>query len=744
MSLEAVQTEADVDLREYVGICWRRKWLILTVFFLTLAACYALLRIAKPEYTAESRIVVEAESQGVNLVDGQNPLGILLTRAAPDSLSTQLQVMQTGPFQDEAKKRVKTKLPAGAPGPDIHIENVELTQIIAVKVKSGHPKHAAELANSVVDLHLERSQAQSLRNIREAKRFVERETAQARAQLIGAEQRLMSFRKVANLERATEEETMRVRTSVDLESRVRQLRGDMELAASEVRDLRARLAQEPEFITNVTETENPQVQKLRDAIADVEQKRVGLLVDFKETSPVVKQLDVQLADLTKRLEKEPLTRELKTKLPNAEHAGIVAKLRDREDELRRLQAQYNRVNGELMARTETSNVGQLGVWEVQLAALKRERDQAERRYAVLTERLQDLQIREKAGSAGARPILRATPPGSPSFPNPPRMLLVAAVMGLLLGIGCAFLSERMDDRVHTPEEAERLAHVGLLAHVPQMAFQAPRLVSQLPAQSPIAESYRALRSSISFAALDAPIRTLLVTSVARGEGKSTTAVNLATSLAMDGKKVILIDADMRRPSVHSLLQLERTPGLSEVLYGKCRLEEVIHRGESVAFDVVCCGSIPSHPAELLNTRRMEQMLEKLTGMYDVVMLDTPPCVPVTDALILATQVDGVVLVVDTGKTRKGALRHARELLDRARARVLGVVFNRAGQTGHTYYGGKYGSYAAREWEAPWRAKDDTEWQENEHAEIGRNGDTPRVPARAALSSAVLDDEDDDI
>lgn len=689
MSLEPVQTEADVDLREYVEVTWRRKWVVLSVLLLSLAACYALIRVSDPIYASEARFVVEAEAPRVNMVEVENPLAMMLAKTQPDSLPTQIQLMRTGTFFVEAQKRVEKKLPPEIEAPSVHIENLEGTQIVAVRVESGDPKYSAELANAMVGLHLENLHQQSMQSIRKAMAFVGREVSGAHRELVRAEDRLAIFRKQYRIEEATARQEQQFRESLDLQSRTRQLRADLAGIEAEVQDLSAQLANEPETLEQVTELDNPRVQQLRDQLADLEQKRVAALVDYKPTSPIVKQLDVQIADLSRRLQAEPLTRANKTRIPNPSHLQLTVRLRAREDELRRVRAEYNRANGELQARQATGTNKDLGAWEVRLTGLTREREQTEKRYALLLEKLQDLRIREKANVTPARVLSAATAPVRPVFPDPYRMYTVAAALGLILGLCCAFLAERWDDRVHTPEEAERLTHVGLLGHVPQMGLQSPRLVSQLPAHSAVSESYRALRSSIAFAALDAPVRTMMVTSMARGEGKSLTTVNLATAMAMDGKRVILIDADLRRPNIHSLLRLEREPGLTNLLYERCSLESAIRATATPNLHVICSGPIPSHPSELLNTPRMTELLDTLSGQYDLVIIDTPPCLPVTDALVLSAKVDGVVLVVDVGKTRKGALRYARELLHRARARVLGVVFNRAGRDGGMFYG-RYG------------------------------------------------------
>ncbi|WP_077302665.1 CpsD/CapB family tyrosine-protein kinase [Virgibacillus pantothenticus] len=211
------------------------------------------------------------------------------------------------------------------------------------------------------------------------------------------------------------------------------------------------------------------------------------------------------------------------------------------------------------------------------------------------------------------------------------------------------------------------------------------LIAKLNPKSPISEQYRTIRTNIDFASVDKEIRTLLITSSGPGEGKSMTAANLAVVYAQQGKKVLLIDADLRKPTVHYTFRLDNLRGLSNLLVGENSLEQVVQQSDVDYLDVMSCGPIPPNPSELLASQKMEQLLETLKATYDIVIFDTPPVLAVTDAQILANIVDGSILVVRSKHTEIEGAQKAVESLKPARAKLLGTVLNGREKKQSNYY-----------------------------------------------------------
>jgi capsular exopolysaccharide synthesis family protein len=318
----------------------------------------------------------------------------------------------------------------------------------------------------------------------------------------------------------------------------------------------------------------------------------------------------------------------------------------------------------------------------------------------------------------------ARAPVFPSHPNVPRNMLIGFLFGLTAGIALAFVQEMLDNTVKTPEEVTYLTALPALGMIPlnkrltEKAAKAARagnghgstslarkdtwrdeveLVSHSRPKSEIAEAYRALRTSILLSGLGAPPRCILVTSALPQEGKTTTAINIAIVLAQKGGRVLLVDADMRRPSIHTKLALRARGGLSTLLTGSDTLGNVLVNSTEVPnLHVLPAGPPPPHPAELLGSSVMKSFIAEWREKFDHVIIDSPPCLSVTDAVLLSVEVDAVALVLRSGQTPKDAIRRARNLLFQVQAKVLGVVVNavdmRSPDMYYYSYASKYGSY----------------------------------------------------
>lgn len=271
----------------------------------------------------------------------------------------------------------------------------------------------------------------------------------------------------------------------------------------------------------------------------------------------------------------------------------------------------------------------------------------------------------------------ASPPESPSSPNGTRNLALGVLVGLALGFGIAVLRELLDTRVRTEADVRAVTDTSVIATIPvdEDAALHPLILQSSP-HSQRAESLRRLRTNLQFLDVSGGPQMFVVTSALPAEGKSTTTINLAIALADAGSRVALVDADLRRPSVGKYMGLEGAAGLTTVLIGRATLDEVIQPWGNGKLHVLPSGQVPPNPSELLGSRAMGELLAQLAGKYDVVLIDTPPLLPVTDAAILARLTSGALLVASAEKLHRHQLRESIGALDAVGARILGIVLNR--------------------------------------------------------------------
>lgn len=385
---------------------------------------------------------------------------------------------------------------------------------------------------------------------------------------------------------------------------------------------------------------------------------------------------------------------------NAElQRGQFQSSRDRLNErIAAVEADMNRTSDAIVALRSNSSGDRPVNKDAELARLQAQLWQYQSEYSMLLKSYDEMRLAEGRSFNTIAVAEPAIAPAVPLKPRPQTDTLLGAIVGLMLGVGAAFLLEYLDDTVKSSEDVDRIVGLATLAQVHR--FHRSRhdelqagLIAKWNPKSPLVESYRVLRTNLQYSKADSPLRTILVTSPVMSEGKTTTAGNLAAILAQSGKRVIIVDADLRRPALHRLLGLENSAGLTNTLVKEALdVSAVVQPTPVEGVGAVTSGPRPPYPAELLGSASMGRVLEALTQMADVVIIDTAPVLLATDAAALAAQVDGVVIVVEAGKTRADALGRAVESLMTVKQNVLGVVINKVSHSANGYYPGYYRGY----------------------------------------------------
>jgi non-specific protein-tyrosine kinase len=351
-------------------------------------------------------------------------------------------------------------------------------------------------------------------------------------------------------------------------------------------------------------------------------------------------------------------------------------------------------------------IGSLAQLETQPDSAEKSRQEAllaqyRQTYSSLLEGYENIRLVEAQSTSSVVALEMARSPNTPIRPRVMQNTLLAVVVGLMLGLGVVFLVDALDDRLRTPEQitsALGLPVLGIIAHI-EAENELP--VTLTHPRSPVAEAYRSLRTNIQFASVDMPVHSLLVTSPEPSDGKSTTAINLAVVMAQCEHPVVLVDADMRRPSLHKVMRISNRRGISDLfIQPQVYLDGSLKPTNEPNLSVLTSGNLPPNPSELLGSEKMSQVIRHLRETVDTVILDTPPVLAVTDAVVLSPRVDGVLIVVRPGITHMTMLRQTVAQLQRVGARILGVALNDVNLKRSRYYYGYKGYYANYAYELP--------------------------------------------
>jgi non-specific protein-tyrosine kinase len=304
----------------------------------------------------------------------------------------------------------------------------------------------------------------------------------------------------------------------------------------------------------------------------------------------------------------------------------------------------------------------------------------------LTKSLADIRLEEARTTDNLFTIERAEVPRSPIRPRTSQNTMLAAIVGAMLALGAVFLIEYLNDVLQNPDDVQSALGLTTLGAVPEIEGPLGEVVVLESGQSGAAESYRVLRTNLQFAAVDRPLHTLLVTSPSAGEGKTRTVANMGVALAQAGRSVVLVDADLHRPRLHRIFKLPNNTGLTTALVdGQMALDQLVQDTAVPGLRVLTSGPLPPNPGELLGTARMKTVLAELAERSDIVVLDSPPIMALSDTALLSTQTDGLLLVFYADRTRRELAKRALEALRQVQARVVGAVLNRVPARGRGYY-----------------------------------------------------------
>lgn len=717
------QREQEFDLRAYLQVLRNRKWLVVG-FTAALTAAVAVGTSLQPKvYEAKVTLLANREAPRLLVSDpipgdrvGQRDY--LKTQAAILTSRTLLQgavqrLIPDGFYGQVAPNRleeISSDLAKELQG-RTRVVTAEDTQLITVFVEGGVPERVARIANAIADEYVESNQESKTTIAGQAVAWLTAKLAEQRTKLTEAEEDLRAYKERENIvapDDADPFSTLNLSRINDeyLTTRFQRMEKQTRLAAMK-RNRGARST--PGRSTTVESLDAETQRKVRESLeADYIQARVDLRKMSERYGPEHPDIITQtgkVARIQKELESlEPV--EAPIVRPEAAPPVTEAQIADLQAEVTALtQKEATLAQALKVHKTQVRNLSRTGV---AYSLRKQAVDLNRQTYNDLLARLNDVQLSGQIKISAVRVLDRAEAPRVPIEPQPVRNILVAVLLGLVLGVGLATLSENLDRRIRNPEEAARYLRMPLLTVIPAFDLKKevgePEGKAELVAfhrpRSHAAECYRNLRTSILFSTGRPVPKTILVTSAVGGEGKSTTAANLAVVMTQSGRRVLLIDADLRRPALHRYFARETNRGIVRLLKEDCRLEEAIQASYVQNLDLLLCDSVPSNPSELLGSDRLVGVIEQIKSRYDVVVIDSPVIISVPDALILASRAEAVVMIHRPGAAGREMVRHAREKLDEVKTNILGLVMNNVDlkKEGHHYPHHQYYGYEATETE----------------------------------------------
>jgi capsular exopolysaccharide synthesis family protein len=584
------------------------------------------------------------------------------------------------------------------------------TDMIELKVQAYSPFEASLIANTWMKAYVHMDIRESRAEVADIRQFLEDKQREMEQKLTGSETALKNYKQKEGVAELNAETEQVIKMSADFETMYQEAVTDLEANNRRLTLLKSKLNESQKAALN-SSLSSPVIQELQKQqaklIADIAsyEQQLKSTDYYSQDDPTLKKYKQRLEGLQEKIREEmnkmvsdgasamnPLdvSKNLLTSVLEIEAEN--SSLKARTQELKKIVSRYNR---------ELNSVPEK---HLRLAQLQREMEVNNNIYLMLREKYEENRIAEVGQLGSVREIDQAKPPKEPIKPKKKMNLILGFIVGLGLGVGITFLREYLDTSVKTIEDLEQM-NFGVLGSIPFISSQSvvknngkvgeitlieSRLITHFAPKSPVSEAYRSLRTNIQFAKADKKVKTALVTSSVPGEGKSTTVANLAITFAQMGAKTLLIDADLRRPVLHGIFGCSRNEGLTNVLVGRSTLEEAIHETRIEGLSLLVSGTLPPNPSELLNSKVMVKLIDKVSSIYDFVLFDTPPVIAVTDAAVLSTNVDGVVLIVKSGETSREVIERSRMLLEKVNANLLGVLVN--GVNVSMMYGSYYQYY----------------------------------------------------
>lgn len=719
-----------LDVREYLQVLWTYKWLILGVT-VVVSAVVVFWTLRQPKvYQATCTVEYDPNPVtplGSEVEDFANPIGsfwmsreffatqnrIIASRTVAARVVEQLDLHTNPAFfgvseaEQESWEGASVEDAARLLQTRLTVEAVDDTRIVAIRVTDSDPERASTIANSVADEYIDKTLEDRSGSTDLAEERLGTQSDELRAELQQSELALHRFKQEHNVLSVSMEDRQNI-----LASDIQHHNAKLQEARSRRRQLEARLSRIQGLVSH------DDVEAAAAAFPDNE-ALTGMRAELRTKVAEQESLSRRYGPNHQRMQtledevgalREQMRREMQ---------GLLQAAQADVDEVRRLESGHR-------ADLEAAHASgfELNLLEIEYQRLNRDREDNAKNYELVRGRTNETTLTRRYQTTFVRPLDRALTPRTPVSPNFTTNAAGGLGAGLALGLALAFLLSRLDRRLKAVADVEQtgLTVLGILPRIdqgeeaqpayaagngngkrrrrrqPQVAAggSARDLFVHTHPMSAAAECCRTIRTNLTFMSADEPLRTLVITSASPREGKTTVTANIAISLAQSGKRVLLVDTDLRRPRIHRAFGVSSSRGVTSVIVGDARLEQVVQPTDIPNLDVLACGPIPPNPSELLHSQRFAELVQDALERYDRIIFDSPPLGAVTDAAVLAPQLDAALLVVKAHSTTRDALASALRQLSDVAANVVGGVLNDVDPKRKGYGTGDYYYYYRRE------------------------------------------------
>ena len=682
----------------------RRKWIIIITFLIFVATVIAGTKIVTPIYRGEAKILIETSDTISSLMSS---LGLATqskrtSSGEEDIYETDIALATIRPILEKLISNLNLKDRKGkvlkpdllvkssilnyiSPQPYIEVEQHEESDILIIKSDSTSPQEAAKMSNELAALYIDDRLQSTRESYKSARLFIED---------------LIKDVKGKYYESLLEKKDFMIKEeTIDLQSESNKLLDYISDLKNDYKNNEILIAQADENVSMIekklkekeyasTVTINHLETKLNDLLVEIS----GRKIEFTQEHPDVLQLNREIDTIKNILKDKAEVVFNDTEIPIGPiYEDLIKELKD---------AYINRgagkIRGDLLKRyieASKDDLMKIPTKKIKQVEIDLSLSVHEDVYKSLLSYLTQVGVAESMTLSNIRLVEPAIEPDKPDFPNKTLNYILGIILGLFWGFSLAFFIEYIDNTIKSPEDIKRIKSLTVLGTISKTKQLKNRnAISNLDPTSPVVEAYRTIKNSIRYASVDKPIKSLAVTSSVEFEGKSSIALNVAITLSMEEKSVIVVDMDLRRPSIHKFFKISNDIGVTNVLAEGLQLEKTIVHTGIKGLDLLLSGPIPPDPSRLIESQRVKDTINTLKERYDMVIIDTPPALAVNDAIVIGAVADGVLLVIESERATFSMVEHVKEVMVKANLNLIGVVLNKFKVHGAGYYHHYYSNY----------------------------------------------------